>query len=376
MTNEDNMRGNPTSKQSSNTPATPSPSTSSNPSNQTPPNPAPPSLATRIQNSATGLAKSAFNPSPDLAQTLASSTSSKQAGPSTLPNTQSSDLPTTTPHGGPSSASGPGPASAAQSFREHDASTPGVALPALTEDEFQHGHGYERETDLLRAPTTTNSNTQPQSHEDLQTTSSTWKGKARAPDPTQHQFETIWQRQYPQNQHTSTPATDGAAVVSLLSDTNFDPNFEDPTTVPDTELDIAAAPGPLSTAEKEALDSFRRGLGLDEEERREGTRLTGTSLVPDIDVFLSQGAGSGIGIGEGNTTGSGSTATATSLRDAVLMNLPGAGDWVGVQERYHDEVWGFLQPVLEEARAEIEEKGGEDGPAVRRLKMILMHMKG
>lgn len=164
-------------------------------------------------------------------------------------------------------------------------------------------------------------------------------------------------------------------MVSLLSDTNFDPNFEDPTTVPDTELDIAAAPGPLSTAEKEALDSFRRGLGLDEEERREGTRLTGTSLVPDIDVFLSQGAGSGIGIGEGNTTGSGSTATATSLRDAVLMNLPGAGDWVGVQERYHDEVWGFLQPVLEEARAEIEEKGGEDGPAVRRLKMILMHMK-
>ncbi|KAJ6186491.1 hypothetical protein N7519_007792 [Penicillium mononematosum] len=385
MTNEENMRGNPTSNQSSNTPApapTPSPSTSNNPSNQPPPNPAPPSLATRIQTSATGLAKSALNPRPDLAQTLASSTSNKQSGPATLPNTQTSrDLSATTPHGGPSSASGPGSAPAAQGFREHDASTPGVALPALTEDEFQHGHGYEREIDLLHATTTTNSNTLPQSHEDLQTPSSTWKGKARASDPTQHQFETIWQRQYPQNPQTSTP-TDGAAVVSLLSDTNFDPNFEDPTTVPDTEIDIAAAPGPLSAAEKEALDSFRRGLGLDEE-RSEGTRLTATSLVPDIDVFLSQGAASGIGIAEGNTTGSASTATATSLRDAVLANLPGAGDWVGVQERYHDEVWGFLQPVLEEARAEIEEKGGEeglgageDGPAVRRLKMILMHMKG
>ena len=264
--------------------------------------------------------------------------------------------------------------------------------------------------------------------------------------------------------------------MSLLSDLSFDPNFEDPTTVPDTEIDIAAAPAPLSVAEREMLDSFRRGLGLDVEEdknkERDGsTRLTGASLIPDIDVFLSQGIGaeSGIGIGSGTGTGIGSgtgagieegnamamatgfgsssgfiptsirdavlrnipggsqwvgvqetdievflnqgvevgsgsgiriaagnaiptgagftstsnsTSNSTSLRDAVLANLPGAGDWIGVQERYHDEVWGYLQPVLEEAKAEIEEKGveglghGEDGPAVRRLKMILMHMKG
>ncbi|CAG8909882.1 unnamed protein product [Penicillium egyptiacum] len=399
MTNQENMRGYSNSNQSSKTPApAPSSSTSNNPSHQAPPNPAAPSLATRIQTSATGLARSAFQPSPDLAKTLASSTSSKQAGPSNLANTQTSrELSTnTTPHGGPGSASGSGSSSATQAFREQDTSTPtpgGFALPALTEDEFQHAYGYdeigigigdEREMNLLRTPVSTTTATktttnQPQPHEDIQTSSSTWKGKARAHDPNQHQFETVWQRQYPHNPErtTSTSTTDGAAVVSLLSDTNFDPNFEDPTTVPDTEIDIAAAPGPLSTAEREALDSFRRGLGLNEEkEKREG-RLTGASLVPDIDVFLSQGAGSGIGIGEGDTTGSTSTSTATSLRDAVLMNLPGAGDWVGVQERYHDEVWGFLQPVLEEARAEIEGKGaGEDGPAVRRLKMILMHMKG
>lgn len=257
--------------------------------------------------------------------------------------------------------------------------------------------------------------------------------------------------------------------MSLLSDITFDPNFEDPTTVPDTEIDIAAAPAPLSAAEREMLDSFRRGLGLDvegnKEREKKDARLTGASLIPDIDVFLSQGLGAesgigsgigsgagtgtgernamamatdsrsgsgfiptsirdavlrnipggtdwigaqdtdidvllsqgvgvgagsgsgiGAGIGKGNTTAMGptstSTSTSTSLRDAVLANLPGAGDWIGVQERYHDEVWGFLQPVLEDARAEIEEKGaeglgaGEDGPAVRRLKMILMHMKG
>lgn len=490
MTNQENMRGNP--NPNSNTPA-PAPSSSASTSNTPsakPPStsaPSAPSLASRIQTSATGLAKSAFQPSPDLANTLASTTSSKPAGPSSLPNTQTSrDLPTnTTPHGAPGPGSASGSAYAAQSFREHDTSTStpgGFALPALTEDEFQgntYGHGYvglvadNTEADQLRATTnttTTNTNTnQSQSQfqsQDLQTPSSTWKGKARAQDPTQHQFETDWQRQWHDQQSpqtTDTQTTDGAAVVSLLSDITFDPNFEDPTTVPDTEIDIAAAPAPLSGAEREMLDSFRRGLGLDVEDRnmeREGrgnVRLTGASLIPDIDVFLSQGIGAeggigigggiGTGIGEGNAmpmaTGSGSgfiptsirdavlrnipggdqwvgaqetdidvflsqgvgagsgsgirigegnamptgagftsTSTSTSLRDSVLANLPGAGDWIGVQERYHDEVWGFLQPVLEEAKAEIEEKGveglghGEDGPAVRRLKMILMHMKG
>ncbi|CAI7590691.1 unnamed protein product [Penicillium glandicola] len=372
MTNQENERGNSDANnqtQSSNAPA-PSPSTSNTPST-----PAPPSLATRIQTSATALAKTAFNPSPDIANTLATSTASKPAGPSSLPNTQTSrDLSaqnTTPQHGGPSSGSW----FAAQAFREQDTSIQGgFALPALTEEEFHRGNTYEydgiadnTEKDLLH--TTTH---QPQSHhETLQTPSSAWKGKARAHDPTQLQFETVWQRQsYNPATTTLTSTTDGAAV--------FDPNFEDPTTVPDTEIDFAAAPGPLSAGEREALDSFRKGLGLElngGKREGDGGRLTGASLVPDIDVFLSQG----VGIGEGNAIGS----TSTSLRDAVLMNLPGAGDWVGVQERYHDEVWGFLQPVLEEARAEIEEKGvgeeglaGEDGPAVRRLKMILMHMKG
>ncbi|KGO78320.1 hypothetical protein PITC_059330 [Penicillium italicum] len=481
MTNQENVRGNPNPNTnqtpSSNTPA-PSPSTSNTPSNQPP---APPSLATRIQTSATSLAKSAFHPSSDLANTLASSTSSKPAGPSSLPNTQTSrDLSTnTTPHGAPGSGSASG--SAAQAFREHDAYTStagGFALPALTEEEFQrnaHGHdgigiGDNTESNLLRATSTTNTYTIATDtiansnsntiypHEDLQTPSSAWKGKARAHDPTQHQFETVWQRQWhnPQTPQTTVPpTTDGAAVVSLLSDANFDPNFEDPTTVPDTEIDFAAAPAPLSAAERKMLDSFRRGLGLGEERTEGNGRLTGASLIPDIDTFLSQGLGAGGGIGVGTregsatatTTGVGSTSTSVSLRDAalrnlpgvdnwagfqgpdfdaflsqglgsgsgngigngegnatttttttgatsasastllrdaVLTNLPGAGDWIGVQERYHDEVWGYLQPVLEEAKAEIEEKGveveglgvGEDGPAVRRLKMILMHMKG
>ncbi|KXG52137.1 uncharacterized protein PGRI_084210 [Penicillium griseofulvum] len=355
MSNQENKRGNPPKPQSK--------TSTSNPS-ETPA----PSLASRIQTSATGLAKSAFTPSSDIANTLASTTNGK-AGPSSLPNTQTSrDLSATTHGTGTPSAS---TSTSTAQFREHDTSN-GLALPPLAEDEFQNGNSYGY--DGIETTTATNTTTtyQPEHpHEDLQTPSSTWKGKARAHDPTQHQLETVWQRQWQDTQtkeHEHTQTTDGAAVVSLLSDATFDPNFEDPTTVPDTEIDIAAMPHPLSASEKEALDSFRKGMGVEEE--REG-RLTGRSLVPDIDVFLSQGLGSW----EGNTvTGS------TSLRDEVLTNLPGAGDWVGVQERYHDEVWGFLQPVLEEARVEIEGReeggGGEDGPAVRRLKMILMHMKG
>ncbi|KAJ5971360.1 uncharacterized protein N7479_001278 [Penicillium vulpinum] len=386
MTNEENKRGNPnpnskSKTQSSNT-AAPAPSSTSN-TPSTPSAPAP-SLATRIQTSATGLAKSAFNPGSDLTHTLASSTSSKPAGPSSLPNAQTSrDIyaqNTIPQHGG--SGSGSASASAAQAFREHDTATGGFALPALTEDEFQgNTYGYDGIGlgDETTATTTTSATTN-QSHEDLQTPSSTWKGKTRAHDPNQLQFETVWQRQWHEAPKQTTAYTsnadDGAAVVSLLSDTNFDPNFEDPTTVPDTEIDIAAMPAPLSAGEREMLDSFRKGLGLDGEKEKEDServgRLTGASLVPDIDMFLSGG-----GIGEEYSRGSGANSTSTSLRDAVLANLPGAGDWVGVQERYHDEVWGFLQPVLEEARKEIEEKGaGGDGPAVRRLKMILMHMKG
>ncbi|KAJ5781123.1 hypothetical protein N7457_006283 [Penicillium paradoxum] len=349
-----NMRGNPNPNPNPETQSS-NPSTSTTPStpSQQPPQP---SLASRIQSSAAGLAKSAFQPSTDTASTLASSTSSKPAGPSSNPLHAARDLSTpstATAHGGPSAAP--------QTFREPTQG--GIALPALTEDEFQE----HADNKLLQA--TTLAQTDQPLHSDLQTQTGPWKGKARQ-DPTQLQFETAWQREAPTQTQPSLDPTDGAAVIALLSDATFDPNFEDPTAVPDTELDIAAAPAPLSASEREALDSFRKGLGMVEESAT--PRLTHASLVPDIDTFLSQE-----GYGAGTATGT----APTILRDDVLMRLAGASDWVGVQERYHDEVWGFLQPVLEAAREEIEGKGegigeNEDGPAVRRLKMILMHMKG
>lgn len=150
---------------------------------------------------------------------------------------------------------------------------------------------------------------------------------------------------------------DGAAVISLLTAPSAE---EDPSTIPETDLD--PAPLPLSASEREALDSFLQS---------NTPRLTTASLVPDIDTFLSQGYNEGLGQGLDQAQGQ-------RLRDEVLAQLPGAGDWVGVQERYHEEVWGFLGPVLEAARKEVEQGLGQDGegPAVRRLRMILGHMGG
>jgi hypothetical protein len=389
------MRGNPTPNPNPNSnPQTSSSSSNNHPrSNSTPNNPpTTPSLATRIQSSAAGLARSAFQPgSTDTAQTLANSTSSKPAAPSSSSSLSTTHLQTARDLSAPAHSASHGPSSGPQTFREDgDAATGSFALPPLTEEEFQRGTAYDDKSGLLQTDTTTHTTrtneTEPYTHHDLQTTTGPWKGKARAQDPTQLQFETAWQRQHaynPQQSEQHLDTADGSAVVDLLSDSTFDPNFEDPVTVNDIELDISAAPAPLSAAEVEALDSFRRGLGLgpDGQSVEDGrpARITATSLVPDIDTFLSQ-EGAGFGIeGTGTATGP------TSLRDDVLNRLPGAGDWVGVHERYHDEVWGFLEPVLEAARAEIEEEeqqgqegigGGVDGPAVRRLKMILVHMKG
>jgi hypothetical protein len=48
-------------------------------------------------------------------------------------------------------------------------------------------------------------------------------------------------------------------------------------------------------------------------------------------------------------------------------------------ENYQDEVWGFLRPLVEKARKECDvpgPSGPEEGPATRRLRMILAHIDG
>lgn len=42
---------------------------------------------------------------------------------------------------------------------------------------------------------------------------------------------------------------------------------------------------------------------------------------------------------------------------------------------YHEGVWGYLQPIVEQARVELREgRSVKDSPAVARLQMILGHV--
>jgi hypothetical protein len=207
--------------------------------------------------------------------------------------------------------------------------------------------------------------------------------------------------------HPNNNASDGAAVVSLLSDPSFQPgyvtkdggyqSFVDELTANNPD----APPLPLTAEEIRIIDSFRRRLHSspsdtyrDDDHHRENSLVTSTSLIPDIDPYLAQGQhfdhlDRRLGRSNGNYSGS------YYLHDFILANLEDGdaitAEWLRVQERYHDDVWGYLQPELDAATRELKRRrqnlctngteGREgsrtrEGPAVRRLRMILGHMQG
>ncbi|KAJ5641410.1 hypothetical protein N7490_005410 [Penicillium lividum] len=341
-----------------------------------------PSLARRVQNSATGLARSAFQGAgSNAAQTLSSATNGK-SGPSqsTSAGYTSQDV-----LGSGVSRASPGQSaqgSTSAAFRQHPgAAQGGFEIPALSAEEFQHEYGQQ--DGILSASISTSTapgvSAQP-SRESLQSSTGNWKGKARAQDPVQMEYTTAWERAntnpHPEDMGQLNQA-DGAAVVSLLSDASFDANFDayGDEDYEGADLDPHAAPPPLTAEEIKMIESFRRQIAQEDGVQSQ-PRLSSFSLVPDIDTFLRENDPAAYASAP---TQAEIGSTSTPLRDSVLSQLPGAEDWVGVHERYHDEVWGYLRPALEAAKAEIEEKTGMeddgDGPAVRRLKMILKHMK-
>ncbi|PLB37158.1 uncharacterized protein BDW47DRAFT_107491 [Aspergillus candidus] len=354
------MSDKPTTNNNKNKPEDPKsnpnnpPNSSNPPSNNNNSNNETPSLANRIQTSASGLARNALygsGPSADTAQLLASG-GSKAASSSPRPSAFAAAQ-QYQESSGPSSASAassrdPVPA---QSFRspapqQQQQQQGGFALPALSEDEFQRSYG-----DVFP-------------NQDI-TSSSSSKGKEKASQlhphqPHSHKESTL--HSLPTQYHHNDQ--DGSDVLTLLSSPTFDPEFPATETEPfePIETDLSAT---LTDAERTTLDSFRR-------QHQPSTQITSHSLIPDIGSFL-------------DTIPASAQSDATQLRDTVLSGLPGAADWVALEEQYQDEVWGYLKPTLEAAAREMEErdetgKDGngqqEDGPAVRRLKMVLMHMRG
>ncbi|KAL3478966.1 hypothetical protein BJX99DRAFT_223311 [Aspergillus californicus] len=295
------------------------------------------SLATRIQNSASGLAKNAFLSSAisgDTAHLLSDGSKTTPSSSSALTAAEQYREST-----GPSSSRNLSDHSSADTFRSpYTAQSGGFELSALTEDEFQNSYG----DDLL------------------DTTANTGKGKGKGKDRVADGNP----------DKTTLLPSDGDAVVSILSDRTFDPEFPPSVNEPPECVDTELIPPQLTPAEIEMIELFRRQLPPDTHPQQspdQPRQLNSFSLIPDISSVLDT-----------HPASDPNTSFAISLRDTVFTSLPGSAEWIAVEEKYHDEVWGYLQPTLEAAAKEIESKKAssvsEDGPAVRRLKMILKHM--
>ncbi|RJE26943.1 hypothetical protein PHISCL_00750 [Aspergillus sclerotialis] len=319
------------------------------------------SIASRIQNSASGLARNAFfttGPPQDIAQTLASR---EKTGPSSSASVGRLSSQAVADQYSQSSASSSTREQAreapAETFRSTN--TGRLNLPPFSEEEFQNTYDDSMYDNFFPNNTGLGKGKGKARDTELDSTDATH-------DPLG--FDSTWERQSHKTVSNATTCqlpSDGQAVSTILSDPNFDPEFppsaHEPFVPVPTEL---SSPQPLTPEEINVIEQFRRHLPPGEQSNP--LQLNPSSLIPDIDTFLN-------GVGPGTD--------ATALRDDVLTNLPGAKDWIAVEERYHDEVWGYLKPTLEAAKKEIEEKKGsdphgEDGPAVRRLKMVLSHMKG
>ncbi|CAL00487.1 hypothetical protein CBS63078_9488 [Aspergillus niger] len=325
-----------------------------------------PSLATRIQNSASGLAKNVFSApgsSADSAQLLAGSSkaghSSSHSALAAAQHYTESSTTSASPSTGNSSLPAP-----AEAFRSATTvQQGGFQLPPLSEDEFQRTYGAESlvgNNDSFIAGLNADESTGKGKGKGRDTATDLLSGDYTNPVSTEQRF---------QPDRPSLLPSDGDAVVSLLSDQSFDPEFpptaDEPADIVETEL----LPMQLTPEEKEMIESFRRltpPTSSTALPSHDNNTLTSHSLVPDIGEFL-------------DTVPSQGHSDVATLRETVLTGLPGAADWLSVEDRYHDEVWGYLRPTLEAAAKEMESNkdsgSTEEGPAVRRLKMILRHMQ-
>lgn len=208
-------------------------------------------------------------------------------------------------------------------------------------------------------------------------------------------------------QYEEMESNDGSAVVSLLNSPTFDVD-DLPSNVWDcdppvqtsqvTQADQVLLSNGISptSLSKSQLESFRmqpssvqyrsvevytqsrmkqQSRTLDDQAIPGGGRQQGGSLrlIPDFDVPE-----------EVCVVNNPEASQRDNLR-ARLSNASG-GDvtpWLDILDRYHDDVWGTMLPLTRMARDEVrsgndikrpEFRGAKDGPAVRRLRLLLQHV--
>ncbi|OIW34794.1 hypothetical protein CONLIGDRAFT_25733 [Coniochaeta ligniaria NRRL 30616] len=147
---------------------------------------------------------------------------------------------------------------------------------------------------------------------------------------------------------------DGAAVVSLLMDTNE--------YLPDHLED-----GILSAGEKESLRKALFGQASDVQ-RQDVDWNHVLNFIPEYLRHEEQSVDSYLD---------------TGLSDPAEAWQAWVGQWEDVLTRYDDEVWGDLGSLVKEARQEVEQleqvrqdEPAPETPALRRLRAILGHLRG
>ena len=166
----------------------------------------------------------------------------------------------------------------------------------------------------------------------------------------------IWKRK-DQSQDLKDENSDGAAVVALLSDPAFTVD-EQPSSNLDSETDGAGGQSYGRLQTRKGMATFvdvlhpRSPLGLMPDFGAPWT-LNHTLLATQNDI--------------------------DERRHCLESGLLAVQPWIDILDRYHDEVWGEMLPLVQEACKEStiangKQRGLRDTPALRRLRMILKQL--
>jgi len=189
-------------------------------------------------------------------------------------------------------------------------------------------------------------------------------------------------------------AGDGAAVVSLLSDPEF--SVDDPSAYRDMYDQEVAATDPLvSRLTTRKLDLLTRiKAQLPQPPVHRGPAPTnplnllpifhqsfgdtnGRSRSDDTNTLHTEGSYTYLSP-DATTTWPYGEAFCGQSSEGIEAHL---SQWLDVLNRYQDEVWGDMLPLVQDVKAEIEQAKNSnadevhEGPAIRRLAMVFAHLK-
>ena len=326
-----------------------------------------PTIAQRVQASAAGLARDAVfgtrhsNASSVLAEALASGGKAESSTASTdriIGSTRQATPP-------PSNVTPSDPGSQSrlnESFRSKPASLEGMGF----DPRYETG-----EAGLFTYPSIATEDP-PEAESSREAVISTNGKTSEALD-----FEAIWKSSGPHDKPSPglSQSYDGAVVVDLLSKPSFQPAYAY------ENADLEADHGTPYTISAEEMDFARKLETLLPPAAITGKQQAGKSSVSGI-LPASEHVGAAKPVqlpytGAHQSAGLGLSDDGRGQSVAIVQ----METFLDEISTYHEEVWGFLLPHVQAARSEILDHrahGGSniaDGPAVRRLGMLLMHLE-